>query len=151
MAIIPLKQVWVDANFKETQLKHMRIGQPVTLSADLYGSDVVYHGTIHSLGLGTGSAFSLLPAQNATGNWIKIVQRVPVRIQLNEEELQANPLRIGLSMTVTVDIHQQDGPVLAQQTAAQPKLQTQVYQQQLAAAHALINKIVQDNLNIEQL
>ncbi|MDO5068846.1 MAG: efflux RND transporter periplasmic adaptor subunit [Neisseria zoodegmatis] len=103
MAVVPLSNLWVDANFKEVQLRKMRIGQPVVMTADLYGSRVVYHGKVMGLSAGTGSAFSLLPPQNATGNWIKVVQRVPVRISLNPQELKANPLRVGLSMTVKVD------------------------------------------------
>uniref|UniRef100_UPI00321F93EA HlyD family secretion protein n=1 Tax=Legionella sp. TaxID=459 RepID=UPI00321F93EA len=109
MALVPLEQVWVDANFKEKQVRYMRIGQPATLTADLYGSSVVYHGTIMGFSAGTGSAFALLPAQNATGNWIKVVQRLPVRIQLDPKELKAHPLRIGLSMEVTIDLHNQSG------------------------------------------
>ena len=112
MAIVPLDQVWVDANFKEPQLATMRVGQPVTLKADLYGGKVRYHGTVAGFGAGTGSAFSLLPPQNATGNWIKIVQRVPVRIALEPKELAEHPLRIGLSMHASVDLHDQSGPVL---------------------------------------
>jgi membrane fusion protein (multidrug efflux system) len=104
MAVVPLDQVWVDANFKEPQLAHMRVGQPVTLTADLYGGHVVYHGTVAGFGAGTGAAFSLLPAQNATGNWIKIVQRVPVRVALDPRELAAHPLQIGLSMKADVDV-----------------------------------------------
>ena len=103
MSIIPLRQVWVDANFKEQQLRKIRLGQPVKLSADLYGRKIEYHGTVAGLGAGTGSAFALLPAQNATGNWIKVVQRVPVRIALDREEITAHPLRVGLSMTATID------------------------------------------------
>lgn len=93
----------------------MRIGQPVDIEADIYGSDVKFSGSVDSLGAGTGSAFALLPAQNATGNWIKIVQRVPVRIHINAEELAKNPLRVGLSTVVNVNLHDQSGPVLAQQ------------------------------------
>ena len=104
MAVVPLDQVWVDANFKEPQLAHMRIGQPVKLTADLYGGHVVFHGTVAGFGAGTGAAFSLLPAQNATGNWIKIVQRVPVRIALDPREIAAHPLQIGLSMKAEVDV-----------------------------------------------
>jgi membrane fusion protein (multidrug efflux system) len=104
MAVVPLDQVWVDANFKEPQLAHMRIGQRVRLSADLYGGHVLYHGTIAGLGAGTGAAFSLLPAQNATGNWIKIIQRVPVRIALDPREIAVHPLQIGLSMKAVVDV-----------------------------------------------
>ncbi|MFV3370546.1 efflux RND transporter periplasmic adaptor subunit [Pseudomonas sp. NY15435] len=146
MAVIPLDQVWIDANFKETQLKHMRIGQPVEIRSDLYGSEVKYSGTVDSLGVGTGSAFSLLPAQNATGNWIKIVQRVPVRIRINAEELAKNPLRIGLSMDVNVSLHDQSGPALAQQPPHEAVFSTDVYQEQLASADQLIEKLIQANL-----
>lgn len=146
MAVIPLDQVWIDANFKETQLKHMRIGQPVEIRSDLYGSEVKYSGTVDSLGVGTGSAFSLLPAQNATGNWIKIVQRVPVRIRVNAEELAKNPLRIGLSMDVNVSLHDQSGPALAQQPPHEAVFSTDVYQEQLASADQLIEKLIQANL-----
>ena len=106
MAVVPLDQVWVDANFKEPQLARMRVGQPVKLTADLYGTKILYHGTVAGFGAGTGSAFSLLPAQNATGNWIKIVQRVPVRIALDAREVAAHPLQIGLSMKADVDVSQ---------------------------------------------
>ena len=102
MTVVPLEQVWVEANFKETQLGKMRIGQPVEVHSDLYGGDVEYNGKVAALGLGTGSAFSLLPAQNASGNWIKIVQRVPVRIELDPKQLVEHPLRLGLSMSVDV-------------------------------------------------
>lgn len=147
MAIIPLDQIWVDANFKETQLEYIRIGQPVTLKADIY-SNVTYHGKIDRLGVGTGSAFALLPTQNATGNWIKIVQRVPVRIQLDPKELTEHPLRIGLSMDVTVDLHDQSGDILPQHK--QPNngvLSTDIYQQQLIEAKALIQQIIAKNAN----
>lgn len=106
MAIVPLDQLWVDANFKEAQLRKVRVGQPVLLTTDLYGNKVVYHGRVLGLGAGTGSAFALLPAQNATGNWIKVVQRLPVRIALDSKELAANPLRIGLSVNASVDLHE---------------------------------------------
>ncbi|WP_024644831.1 HlyD family efflux transporter periplasmic adaptor subunit [Pseudomonas syringae] len=145
MAVIPLDQLWIDANFKETQLGKMRIGQPVEISSDLYGSDVKYSGTIDSLGAGTGSAFALLPAQNATGNWIKIVQRVPVRVHINPEELAKHPLRVGLSTTVDVDLHDQSGPVLAQQSRKQAAFSTQVYTEQLADADALITRLIHEN------
>ncbi|KJK09639.1 Multidrug export protein EmrA [compost metagenome] len=145
MAVIPLDQLWIDANFKETQLRHMRIGQPVDIVADLYGSEVKYSGTIDSLGAGTGSAFALLPAQNATGNWIKIVQRVPVRIHINAEQLAAHPLRIGLSTQVTVDLHDQSGPVLAQLPPQKASFATQVYDRQLVEADAMIARLIHDN------
>ncbi|NVZ61847.1 HlyD family efflux transporter periplasmic adaptor subunit [Pseudomonas gingeri] len=145
MAVIPLDQLWIDANFKETQLQQMRIGQPVDIEADLYGSDVKYSGTIDSLGAGTGSAFALLPAQNATGNWIKIVQRVPVRIHINAEELARHPLRVGLSTQVEVNLHDQSGPVLAQQPPQKASFTTNVYQQQLADADAVITRLIHEN------
>ena len=145
MAVIPLDQLWIDANFKETQLRDMRIGQPVDIEADLYGSDVKYSGTIDSLGAGTGSAFALLPAQNATGNWIKIVQRVPVRIHINAEELAKHPLRVGLSTVVNVDLHDQSGPVLAQQPPQKASFTTSVYDQQLAEADAMITQLIHAN------
>ena len=120
MAVIPLDAAWVDANFKEAQLAGMRIGQPVSLKADLYGGKVEYHGRISGFGAGTGSAFAVLPAQNATGNWIKIVQRVPVRIALDPKELSEHPLQIGLSMQVEVDTRERGGERLPQ-TAQQPQ------------------------------
>jgi len=145
MAVVPLSQVWVDANFKETQLTDMRIGQPVTLTSDLYGGGVTYHGHVEGMGVGTGSAFSLLPAQNATGNWIKIVQRLPVRIDLDGKELQQHPLRIGLSMDVTVDLHNQNGAILSQTMPSKPVLSTDVYERSSKQADALIAKIIADN------
>lgn len=145
MAVIPLDQLWIDANFKETQLRDMRIGQPVDIEADIYGSDVKYSGTVDSLGAGTGSAFALLPAQNATGNWIKIVQRVPVRIHINAEELAKHPLRVGLSTNVEVNLHDQSGPVLAQQPPQKASFSTNVYERQLAEADAMIAQLIHDN------
>lgn len=145
MAVIPLNQLWIDANFKETQLGHMRIGQAVEITADQYGSDVKYSGTVDSVGAGTGSAFALLPAQNATGNWIKIVQRVPVRIHINPQDLEQHPLRIGLSTVVDVDLHDQSGPVLAQKPPQQASYTTNVYDQQMDEADALIARLIHDN------
>jgi membrane fusion protein (multidrug efflux system) len=145
MAVIPLDQLWIDANFKETQLRDMRIGQPVDIEADLYGSDVKFSGTIDSLGAGTGSAFALLPAQNATGNWIKIVQRVPVRIHINAEELARHPLRVGLSTQVDVNLRDQSGPVLAQQPPQKASFSTNVYDRQLAEADEMIAQLIHDN------
>lgn len=145
MAVIPLDQLWIDANFKETQLRDMRIGQPVDIESDIYGSDVKYSGTVDSLGAGTGSAFALLPAQNATGNWIKIVQRVPVRIHINAEELAKHPLRVGLSTNVEVNLHDQSGPVLAQQPPQKASFSTNVYDRQLAEADAMIAQLIHDN------
>ncbi|MBB3343564.1 efflux RND transporter periplasmic adaptor subunit [Luteimonas sp. RC10] len=148
MTIVPLEQVWVEANFKETQLTGMRIGQPVEVRADLYGSKVRYSGKVASLGMGTGSAFSLLPAQNASGNWIKIVQRVPVRIELDPAQLAEHPLRLGLSMHVDVAVRDQNGPVLASSQAkrAAPLLSTDAYAEQQAQADALITRTIEANL-----
>ncbi|ASR44056.1 hemolysin D [Xanthomonas citri pv. mangiferaeindicae] len=148
MTIVPLEQVWVEANFKETQLTGMRIGQPVEVRADLYGGDVHYAGKVASLGMGTGSAFSLLPAQNASGNWIKIVQRVPVRIELDPAQLAEHPLRLGLSMHVDVAVRDQTGPVLATSQAkrAAPLLSTDAYAEQQAQADALITRTIEANL-----
>lgn len=147
MTIVPLEQVWVEANFKETQLGHMRIGQPVEVHSDLYGGDVEYDGKVASLGLGTGSAFSLLPAQNASGNWIKIVQRVPVRIELDQKQLAEHPLRLGLSMSVDVAVRDQNGSSLAAaRKIVKPVLTTLAYQKQLNDADALITQIIERNL-----
>ncbi len=145
MAVVPLESVWVDANFKETQLTDMRIGQPVILTSDLYGDDVVFHGTVESLGIGTGSAFSILPAQNATGNWIKVVQRLPVRIQLDKQDVQKHPLRIGLSMKVDVDISNTTGQLLSQSSPETPRYQTTVYDQTLDGVDQLIDQIITEN------
>lgn len=127
MTVIALDHLWVDANFKEGQLAELRIGQPAELTADVYGSKVTYHGTVQGLGAGTGAAFSLLPAQNATGNWIKVVQRVPVRIALDAKEQAEHPLRVGLSMEVTVDTSEQGGKTLADAPRAQAVAATKVY------------------------
>ena len=148
MAVVPLHQVWIEANFTEMQLTDMRIGQTVDIHADVYGNAVHYDGRIESLGIGTGSAFALLPAQNATGNWIKIVQRVPVRIVLTRpEQLDSHPLRIGLSTSVSVDLHDTRGALLSQQSPTQPVLDTRVYRDQLAQADALIERIIRTNSN----
>ena len=146
MTIVPLEQLWVEANFKETQLAKMRIGQPVELHSDLYGGDVTFNGHLTSLGMGTGSAFSLLPAQNASGNWIKIVQRVPVRVDIDARQLAAHPLRLGLSMSADVSIRDQDGAVLASAPPNKPLLTTQAYAKQLADADALIARTIRANL-----
>jgi membrane fusion protein (multidrug efflux system) len=147
MAVVPLHGVWVDANFKETQLTDMRIGQPVTIESDVYGGKVEYKGKVQSLGVGTGSAFSLLPAQNATGNWIKIVQRIPVRIVFDDpDQLDKHPLRLGMSLTVDVNLHDKSGPTLAQKSPTQAAFSTGVYKQQLAKADAAITQIIHANM-----
>lgn len=145
MAVVPLDNLWIEANFTETQLGDIRIGQPVEIYSDLYGRSVSYEGRVQSLGIGTGAAFALLPAQNATGNWIKIVQRVPVRIALTQpERLIHHPLRIGLSMHVSIDLHDNSGALLAPRSEV-ATMTTSVYQTQLMQADALIERIIQDN------
>lgn len=146
MAIVPLQQVWVDANFKESQLARIRIGQPVKLRADIYGSHVDYHGHVAGLAAGTGGAFSLLPAQNATGNWIKVVQRLPVRVQLDPQELQAHPLSIGLSIIAEVDVTDQSGAQLADKNRKQTAYQTDVYDNAAHAADARVQSIIEANI-----
>jgi membrane fusion protein, multidrug efflux system len=142
MSIIPLNQVWVEANFKEVQLRKLRIGQPVTLTADLYGKKVEYQGRVAGLGVGTGAAFSLLPAQNATGNWIKVVQRVPVRVALDAGQLKEHPLRVGLSMEAVVDISSQDGKTLADAPRAAAVTQTQMFDTQDDGAEAEVRRVI---------
>ncbi|PMS23994.1 EmrA/EmrK family multidrug efflux transporter periplasmic adaptor subunit [Trinickia dabaoshanensis] len=143
MAIVPLDGVWIDANFKEVQLERMRIGQPVKLTADVYGSSVDYRGRIEGFSAGTGSAFATLPAQNATGNWIKIVQRLPVRIRIDPRDLAAHPLRIGLSMQVQVDTHDESGTQLG--AARNTTYRTDVFAQYGAQAEADIAHIIRLN------
>ncbi|MFI4962744.1 MAG: HlyD family efflux transporter periplasmic adaptor subunit [Legionellales bacterium] len=145
MAVVPLEQVWVDANFKESQLIHMRVGQPVELTADIFGSSVKYHGKIMGFSAGTGSAFSLLPAQNATGNWIKVVQRLPVRIQLDPKELKDHPLRIGLSMDVTVNTHDRSGTFISE-ALKPPVYGTTIYQDLDKQSNEVIQKIITRNV-----
>ncbi len=144
-SIVPLDELWVDANFKEAQLTDLRIGQPVTLEADLYGGKVEYHGKVAGLGAGTGSAFSVLPAQNATGNWIKVVQRVPVRIEIDPQELADHPLRLGLSMSVRVDTRDDRGPLLSE-VANEPKYHTTAFEGIEAQADARVAEVIQANL-----
>ena len=146
MVLVPLGRLWLEANFREMQLRHMRIGQPATVVADLYGGHVSYHGRVAGLGLGTGSAFALLPAQNATGNWIKGVQRVPVRIALDPHELAAHPLRIGLSTVVRVDVHDTSGAALAQTPRREPVLETRTYDIDTSSIRARIEQIINDNI-----
>jgi membrane fusion protein, multidrug efflux system len=145
MSLVGLDRVWVEANFKESQLQNLRIGQPVQLVADVYGSKVEYHGVVEGLGAGTGSAFALLPAQNATGNWIKVVQRVPVRVSLDPKELAAHPLRVGLSMDATVDVSNIGGPMLAVGGHHAPVAQTDVFDRNNQAANAEVQRIIVAN------
>ena len=146
MSIVPLDQLWVDANFKESELRNIRIGQAATIETDLYGSKVVYHGKVLGMSAGTGSAFSLLPAQNATGNWIKVVQRVPVRITLDPKELAAHPLRIGLSTTVTVDTSHAEGATLDQPMVASAFYTTKALSQPVGDAEKIADTIIAQNL-----
>ncbi len=146
MSVVALNALWVDANFKEAQLRNIRIGQPVTLTADVYGKKVDYKGTVVGLGAGTGAAFSLLPAQNATGNWIKVVQRVPVRIALDPAQVSAHPLRVGLSMEATVDVTAQDGKALADAAQAASAVQTDVYELLDGQATAEIQRVISANM-----
>ncbi|SFM52583.1 efflux RND transporter periplasmic adaptor subunit [Variovorax sp. OV329] len=146
MSVVPLSQVWVDANFKEVQLRKIRLGQPVKLTADVYGTKVEYTGKVEGMGVGTGAAFALLPAQNATGNWIKVVQRVPVRIALDAEQLKTNPLRVGLSMDAVVDVSNQDGKMLADAPRGNALSQTHVYSSLDSGADAEVQRIIAANL-----
>jgi membrane fusion protein (multidrug efflux system) len=145
MSVIALNQVWVEANFKESQLRKLRIGQPVSLVADVYGKQVEYKGTVEGLGAGTGAAFALLPAQNATGNWIKVVQRVPVRITLDAKDLVEHPLRVGLSMDAKVDVSKADGRMLADISRSSAVAETKVFEQNNSAADAEVRKIIVAN------
>jgi membrane fusion protein (multidrug efflux system) len=143
MSIVPLDDAWVDANFKEVQLRRMRIGQPVTMTADVYGSRIQFHGRVIGFSAGTGRAFATLPAQNATGNWIKIVQRLPVRIKLDPKEVEAHPLRIGLSMQVDADTRDDSGTQLG--AAVNTTYRTDAFAQYGAQADAEIAKIIERN------
>jgi membrane fusion protein, multidrug efflux system len=145
MSLIPLNQLWVDANFKEVQLRNIRLGQPVTLTADVYGTRLTYKGTVTGMGAGTGAAFSLLPAQNATGNWIKVVQRVPVRIALDAQQLVSNPLRVGLSMEASVDVTDQSGKSLSEAPHPSSAVQTEVYASMDKGAAEAAQKIIAAN------
>ena len=145
MAVVPATNLWIDANFKETQLAHMRIGQPATVISDIYGDDVKYTGKVVGLDMGTGSAFSLLPAQNATGNWIKVVQRLPVRIELDEKQLAEHPLRIGLSTLVEVNTTDRGGEMLASQVRSAPVYESNAREIGLEPVNKLINDIIQAN------
>lgn len=145
LAVIATDNMWVDANFKETQLKNMRIGQPATVVFDLYGDKIKFEGKVEGIELGTGSAFSLLPAQNATGNWIKVIQRVPVRIRLDKQQLEKYPLRIGLSATVNVNTSDSSGEVLLASKALTPIYHTDVLDYDLTPVNQVIEQIIVAN------
>ncbi len=144
MAVVPLGNVWIDANFKEVQLQRMRIGQPATVNADVYGSKVTYHAKVAGFSAGSGNAFALLPAQNATGNWIKIVQRLPVRLLIDTAEINADPLRIGLSAAVAVDVADTSGPLIATSVRNQP-FPSKPSDSDDPAVDAMIAKIIAEN------
>ncbi|HEX7776227.1 MAG TPA: HlyD family efflux transporter periplasmic adaptor subunit [Parvibaculum sp.] len=144
MAVVPLGDVWVDANFKEVQLQRMRVGQPVEISSDIYGGSVTYHGRVVGVSAGSGNAFALLPPQNASGNWIKIVQRLPVRIALDPDEVKAHPLRVGLSISATVDVRDTSGPMIAEEVRSGP-MPTRPSDGGDPAVEKLIDRIVADN------
>ena len=146
LAIVPVDSMWIDANFKENQLSGLRIGQPVQVSADMYGSHVEYHGKVLGLTAGTGSALAVLPAQNASGNWIKIVQRLPVRVGLDPKELEQHPLFLGLSTNIDVDVHNLDGAAISKQASWPSALSTDVYATQDAGVDEEIRNIVSQNL-----
>lgn len=145
MVIVPEQPIWVDANFKETQIQNIRIGQPVTVTSDLYGDDITYTGHVVGINMGTGSAFSLLPAQNATGNWIKVVQRLPVRVELDKQQVNQFPLRIGLSMNVTVDTSDSNGEILAKSPRTTPFYESNALVLNLDDINQIINNIISSN------
>jgi membrane fusion protein (multidrug efflux system) len=146
LAIIPLDQIWVDANYKEEELRYVRIGQPVTLKSDFYGDAVEYKGRVVGLDPSTGAAFSLLPPDEGSGNWIKIIQRVPVRVILDEKQLEKFPLRIGLSMRVTIDTHDHNGEILSRIPSEQAVYATDIYSNEWIKANQLIQSLVSTNL-----
>lgn len=146
MVIVPLHDLWVDANFKESQIKDIHLGQAVNLTSDIYGKEIIYHGKVIGLSAGTGSAFSVLPAQNATGNWIKVTQRLPVRIALDSKELQQHPLRVGLSMHAELDSRDQQGkPQVATATASNKPVAQLQPQVDMSGATKIIQQIIQQN------
>lgn len=145
LSIVPADQLWIDANFKETQLSGVRIGQKVSVVSDLYGSQVVFDGVVEGINMGTGGAFSVLPAQNATGNWIKVVQRLPVRITLDQQQIKAYPLRIGLSTTVTLRENNTNGPALSTTQRQKPAYQSQALVLDTASIDGEILAIIKAN------
>lgn len=145
LSIVPLQGLWVDANFKEGQLRHLRLGQPVEVRSDLYGGSAIFHGKVIGMAAGTGAAFSLLPAQNASGNWIKVVQRVPVRVSIDAQDLAKHPLRVGLSTTVTIDTHDRSGAMLSAAPGADNGVSTAIYSADLERANAEADAIITRN------
>ena len=146
LSIVPVDQIWVDANYREVDLRNLRLSQPVTLYADMYGKGIKYHGKIVGLNPGTGSVFSILPPQNASGNWIKIIQRIPVKISLQPEEIQTYPLMLGVSVTVTTDTHDRSGARLPEASRAAPLYRTEIYANELDGVDEMVEQIIADNL-----
>ena len=149
LAIIPLNQMWIEANFKEIDLTNIRIGQAATITSDIYGGGVVYKGEVIGIGIGSGAVFSPLPPQNATGNWIKIVQRIPVRISLDPQQLKKNPLRLGLSMNVSVDISDIEGSRIPKKSSDQSIYQTDIFESQIDGSEKVIEAILEQNGGLE--
>ncbi len=147
LAVIPLDQIWVEANFKERDLRHVRLGQPVRVTADFYGSSVIFNGNVMGIEGGTGSVFSVLPPQNATGNWIKIVQRLPVRISLPVDQITHYPLRLGLSLDVVIDTHDRLGKVLPQVMTEKRIYASSIYSKQIEGVQEVIDRIIQENVS----
>lgn len=145
MIIVPLNQIWINANFKESQLKNIRIGQPVKITVDAYGSGVIFHGKVVGLSPGTGTTFDLLPPQNATGNWIKVVQRLPVRIAIDPQDLKKHPLRIGLSTTVTINTNYREGNVLSMNQPSKIIYASENFHENFEEADELIHEILKSN------
>lgn len=149
LAVIPLNQMWVDANFKEVELSEIRIGQPATITSDMYGGGVVYNGEVIGIGIGSGAVFSPLPPQNATGNWIKIVQRIPVKVSLNPDQLRKNPLRLGLSMNVSIDVHDIDGSRVPDMSTDKSIYHTDIFHSQIEGSEKIIQEIINQNESLE--
>jgi membrane fusion protein (multidrug efflux system) len=145
LSVVPLGEIWIDANFKENQLAQMRVGQPVKITADIYGDSVIFHGSLMGINPGTGAVFSILPPQNATGNWIKIVQRVPVRVILDPEEIKEHPLMLGMSTEATVDLHDQRGPMLRPSQPLKSLYMTNIYPKQEEGVDEIIDEIIRMN------
>ncbi len=145
MALVPLDQIWVDANCREVSLKHVRMGQPVELFSDMYGRGETFHGVVVGLNPGTGSVFSILPPQNATGNWIKIVQRVPIKISLDLDEIKVRPLLLGLSMTAVIDTHERSRLRVPHSSLVQPIYSTEIYTDELQGVEEMIAQIIAQN------
>lgn len=145
MSVVPSDEIWVNANFKESQIENLRIGQPVELRADAYSRKLIFHGKIAGLDAGTGSAFSLMPAQNATGNWIKVTQRVPVRIALDPQEIAAYPLRLGLSMRAVVNTTDHRGSVLNRKASTLPSYSTTIFKNELQDANTVVEQVIASN------